>query len=177
MQDVPYGFCHCGCGGETRIARYDDPSKGWTRGEPLKYIAGHAGRWQQYEERDCGYTTPCWVWLLSLDRKGYGQLHVDRIPKRAHRVYYERAKGPIPDDLPLDHLCRNRACVNPAHLEPVTMAENIRRGERVTLTASDVREIRRRRAAGEMQKSIAAEFGVDPSTVSKVVSGERWAGV
>jgi hypothetical protein len=48
---------------------------------------------------------------------------------RAHRVAYEALIGPIPDGLQLDHLCRNRACVNPLHTEPVTQIENIRRGE------------------------------------------------
>ena len=46
----------------------------------------------------------------------------------AHRVYYERHVGPVPEGLELDHLCRNPGCVNPEHLEPVTHAENIRRG-------------------------------------------------
>lgn len=68
--------------------------------------------------------TPCIEWPHRRDRKGYGRSsgHL------AHRLAYEREVGPIPKGLTLDHLCRNRACVNPDHLEPVPLAENIRRG-------------------------------------------------
>lgn len=79
-------------------------------------------------------TTGCWVWTASKHPLGYGHLMIgsrtDRTkrPGRAHRISYELYKGPIPEGLELDHLCRNTSCVNPDHLEPVTHEENMRRG-------------------------------------------------
>lgn len=69
----------------------------------------------------------CWLWTGSLDRHGYGSFGVRRHTTRAHRYAYELLVGPIPEGLVIDHLCRVRRCVNPAHLEPVTIAVNLAR--------------------------------------------------
>jgi hypothetical protein len=70
----------------------------------------------------------CWLWNGYVDQGGYGC--VRRGPKvaKVHRAVYEELVGPIPPGLELDHLCRVRHCYNPDHLEPVTHAENVRRG-------------------------------------------------
>lgn len=73
---------------------------------------------------------PCWIWTASVYQvSGYGQFSPIRGAKVvAHRFAYELLVGSVPEGLELDHLCRVRACVNPAHLEPVTHRENVRRG-------------------------------------------------
>lgn len=70
----------------------------------------------------------CWEWLGSKDTTGYGRVSRDGVTRPAHRVAYEYLVGPIPGGLYIDHLCLNKGCVNPTHMEPVTHAENIRRG-------------------------------------------------
>jgi hypothetical protein len=76
-------------------------------------------------------TTGCWLWLGARSRAGYGCVRCGRVIRGAHRVVFEMFRGPIPEALPLDHLCRVRNCVCPQHLEVVTQAENNIRAGRI----------------------------------------------
>lgn len=73
-------------------------------------------------------TETCWNWTGGQRGSGYGSFWNGDKSVRAHRWAYEQFVGPIPHELTLDHLCRNKLCVNPKHLEPVTLQENIMRG-------------------------------------------------
>jgi hypothetical protein len=77
----------------------------------------------------CPHLGPCWCWTAGLDAYGYGQFKPtgSRQNLKAHRFAYELLVGPIPEGLTIDHLCRIQRCVNPAHMEPTTMTENLRR--------------------------------------------------
>lgn len=111
--------------------------------------------------------TGCWVWQRAMRTGGYGVQQGEA----AHRVVYERLKGPVPDGLELDHLCRNKACVNPAHLEAVTHAENIRRSPVAKLTAADILRIRESREPGSV---VATAFSISQANVTMIRQGRRW---
>lgn len=70
----------------------------------------------------------CWEWTGARSRNGYGNVKIKGRNQVAHRAVWELLVGPIPAGLQLDHLCRNKGCVMPDHLEPVTPKENTRRG-------------------------------------------------
>lgn len=118
-------LCECGCGTVAPIATQTDARAGHVRGQPMRFVRGHAARKHPhgYVEQECGYRTPCWIFQGARLESGYGWWRRGY----AHRRAYEDAYGRIPDGLHIDHLCDARMCIRPDHLEAVTQAENNRR--------------------------------------------------
>jgi hypothetical protein len=176
--------CECGCGLPAPLAKRTRRALGHVKGQPLRFITGHnrarerTPDSERYLVEDRGYSSPCWIWRLAINpQTGYGVTTVEGVARNAHRESYERLVARLPDRVVLDHLCRNRACVNPAHMEPVTDAINLRRGDGCRLSEAQVVEIHSRAWAGELQKGIAAEFGIHPTHVSAIKLGKRWTDV
>lgn len=166
--------CRCGCGRLTSIAKRNNPKLGHVKGQSVFYIPGHGMRGHhkrpgpQYVVADSG----CWEWQHWISSEGYAQLWHNGQRVTGHRWFYERDKGPIPEGLWLDHLCRNRRCVNPDHLEPVTHIENCWRGAACKLTPDQAREIKR---SSERGSDLAARYGVSQQTICDIRKGRKWA--
>lgn len=126
--DVPYGFCHCSCGQQTSRATRSEPYTNRIKGEPMRFVAGHAGRFYKGGTKplsalcgaeDRGYESPCLIWRGFRDHNGYGVKRVDGRALAAHRYFWSIEHGPIPDGFVIHHKCRVQECIRLEHLEPM----------------------------------------------------------
>ena len=132
----------------------------------------------------------CWIWTGAKTELGRGVIRLSRQRSNGfvHKVAWELLNGPVPDGLELDHLCRVPLCVNPAHLEPVTHQENMRRspvlgkhpnchhgkgGMPNPLTLEQMEEAKFLWRQGTRQGEIADRFGCSPSYISRLVNGKH----
>lgn len=128
------------------------------------------------------FSDQCWKWLGKQDRKGYGTIRETIQPhiakdRLAHRLIYRFVKGVLADHLQLDHLCRNRLCVNPSHLEEVTNQVNAQRGATSKLSPTDVEDIRSLASRGQSKSALARKHGVHRKAIQKVLNGESWTNI
>lgn len=171
------GLCECGCGGKTKVATRSLSRLGHIKGEPIRFILGHSGGGIRLENP---YTvdpvTGCWLWNHNLTTAGYGRYSVGEGRRiYAHRWMYEKVKGPIPENLPLDHkiTCPKR-CVNPDHLEAVTSQVNVQRGHRAILTPEAVRHIR---SCNTPAKELADLYGIGVRQIYYVRGNHTWTNI
>jgi len=128
----------------------------------------------------------CWIWIGCTNRRGYGFVYDPSAKKtfKAHRQFYRRKHGEISPGLVVCHKCDTPSCVNPDHLYAGTQLENINdmvsrnrvKGERhnnAKLTNEKIFQIREMRKTLSGVK-VAAHFGINRSTVAKIIRGERW---
>lgn len=175
-QDIPFGFCHCGCGQKTTICASNYPKEGLRNGDPRRFVAGHQFRkvdTPEYHEEDRGFRTPCWIWDRRYSKWGYGQKGENRVSTNAHIVYWKRKNGPVPEGCELHHMCEVRACANPDHVTPLTRQEHQQITAKI-LTGCAVKEIRDLRRWGMGQREIAEIYGVTRPNISMVTRGVTW---
>lgn len=179
------GFCKCGCGQKTSIAKVTNTKRGHIAGQPVPYInAGHAMLHKAGPDYKVDPHTGCWLWLKNV-RMGYGRKWDGDKLVSAHVWYWEQKHGPIPPGTDLDHLCHNRdksckggprcrhrRCVNPDHLEPATRSVNVRRGRTGKLTAAQVAEIKAQPRSP--MRTLAATYGTTIHNIAAIHAGKTW---
>lgn len=198
---IPYGYCHCGCGTKTRVAKQTVRKKGWVRGEPVAFAPLHRPRpsvdlterfWSSVDKRG---PDNCWLWIGPRSGQGrYGAMYANSGMYYAHRFSYELHNGPLGEGMLACHRCDNPPCVNPRHLFAGTPSDNTNDmhakgragacgspGEanpRAKLAADDVRAVRCRYAAGGTTiKRLADEYGMAFSAMRSAIKGETWKNV
>lgn len=195
--ETRYGFCKCGCGNKTRIARQSSTFHGHTIGEPVSYLPGHTARvrWGETLSRFWSLVSKqgdkeCWPWLGDVQAYGYGRFHWKGRQQIATRVMWDITHSEVvPADICVCHTCDNPICVNPRHLFLGTKDDNNKDAKRkgrmkgavgekhskAKLTDADVIAIRAAFKRGNVTKSaLASKYGVGRTAIRAVIDGSHW---
>lgn len=197
INGIPYGYCQCGCGQKTSIAKVSRNRSGYVKGQPVRYVRGHNklahpltcasvqdAFWYHFSP---GNPADCWEWQGPVNRDGYGLVRHRLANQLAHRISYELHRGEILDGMLVCHTCDNPICVNPNHLFLGTYKDNARdmtqkgRGPvgekhgRAKLTWDQVRAIRQLYSAGEATcTELGNQFEVTKSCIHLIVIEKTW---
>ena len=184
MDNIPEGYCQCGCGLLAPLAPHNDSARGWKKDKPRKYVHGHNSHRSSlpaFEEQDAGYATPCWIGRGSKTSTGYCRPSVNGRKVLLHRFYYEREFGSLSPDTPLHHLCERKDCCNPYHLVAMTPSqhslEHSRYGEdhpNTYLTLEDARTVKKLLDAGHSQVAVSTQTGIALHIIHDIARKRSW---
>lgn len=174
--ELPY--CACGCGKRVKLAKWT--KDGYVKGQPMTFLQGHYPRTQalmtdpaRYTVEDRGYVTVCWITIAVKDKDGYGVMGGGKRSlvgtERTHRRSFKQNIGPIPDGMHVHHLCEQKACVRPDHLELRNPTQHMR--DHSSLTIEMVRAIR---SSTKTQEALAEEYGVTRSHIGYIKRHRVW---
>lgn len=192
-------LCECGCGTPTKIAPKTDRAKGWVKGQAFRFAYGHRNRrtaeeaapyfWSQVNREGPIHPvlqTRCWLWLGSLNAKGYGQVNFGGMMRSAQRMAWRLVYGEWPEG-DTCHKCDNPPCVNIDHLWDGPRIENVHdaiskkrhaHGEsngQSKLTNENIIEMRKEYATGTVSyKDLGNKYGVDEHVIGYAVRGQTW---
>jgi len=190
--EVPFGYCHCGCGQRTNIAKEANRRKGHIAGQPMRFVRGHRARlpqfrptgprpgwlehfWEQAEPVEGPLATLCWRWTGAKYKNGYGKASVAGRTRYAHRLAYEEAIGEIPGRAQVNHLCDWKNCIATNHLVLGSHTINARDAASKgflnrKLRAGNVQEMRYLHREGWALPALAEKFSIAPESVKRIVA-------
>lgn len=118
--------------------------------------------------------TGCWIGKTELLNNGYHRFNIYKNERvMLHKLMYERYKGSIPYGMEIDHLCKNKRCCNPDHLEIVTRVQNVLRSENCKIDMDEMEAIKLAILGGKSQTEVAKEHGINQCHVSRIINGKR----